>query len=186
MAAPAQEGDTDMPAPPVVQDYASETFTRLNALAAELGAHGWAATVQSRRGGPPTLHAQNPVREARALSEHIHARPDAGGTWAYWWPWAEVIAYEPADAAAIIVRALRPAGHTLVKTAGTSPGQTTTPDTGPAGMEAALRDAAQFLLRTGSIHPDLTSQTLLRCLRRYRAHLYAVVKASQQPDSLGT
>ena len=174
-----------MEAQPVVQDYASETFTRLNALAAELGALGWAATVQSRRGGRPTLHAQNPVREARALSEHICARPDAGGTWAYWWPWAEVIAYEPGQAAAIIVRALRPAGHTVTKPT-TTPGPAT-PDPGPAGMQAALRDAEQFLLRTGSIHPDLTSQTLLRCLRRYRAHLYAVVTASrQQPDSLGT
>ncbi|HEY3903232.1 MAG TPA: hypothetical protein VGM14_04870 [Streptosporangiaceae bacterium] len=168
-----------MSAHPVVQDYPSETFTRLNALAAELGAHGWTATVQSRRGGPPTLHAQNPVREARALSEHIGARPDAGGAWAYWWPWAEVIAYDPGQAAAIIVRALCPAGHTLTKPAGRSPGRATTSDPGPAGMQAALRDAEQFLLRTGSIHPDLTSQTLLRCLRRYRAHLYAVVTAGR-------
>jgi hypothetical protein len=174
-----------MPAQPAVQDNMSETFTRLNALAAELGARGWTAAVQSRRGGPPTLHAQNPVREARALSEHIQARPDLGGAWAYWWPWAEVIAYEPADAAAIIVRTLRPAGHALTKPDDSISGQTATPDPGPADMETALRDAAQFLLRTGSLHPDLTSQTLLRCLRRYRAHLHAVVKASQL-DSLGT
>ncbi len=176
-----------MEAQPVVQDSTSETFARLNALAAELGAHGWTATVQSKRGGPPTLHARNPVREARALSEHIHARPDADGAWAYWWPWAEVIAHSPAEAAAIIVRALRPAGHTITKPTGTNPGQTTMPDPGPADLETALQDAEQFLLRTGSIHPDLTAQTLLRCLRRYRAHLWAVVTAGrQQPDSIGT
>jgi hypothetical protein len=171
---------------PVVQDYPSETFTRLNDLATELGVRGWTATIQSKRGGPPTLHAQNPVREARALSEHIHARPETGGAWAYWWPWAEVIAYEPADAAAIIVRALRPAGHTITKPADANSGQTSTPDHGAADMQTALRDAAQLLLRTGSIQPDVTAQTLFRCLRRYRAHLYAVVKASQPPDSLGT
>jgi hypothetical protein len=84
--------------------------SRLAALAAELAGHGWTASVRTPRGRLPRLHARNPEPGAAALSETIHARPRTDGTWAYWWPWAEQIAETPAKAAAVIVRALRPAG----------------------------------------------------------------------------
>jgi hypothetical protein len=88
---------------------------RLDALAAELAGHGWSASVQAPRGGLPRLLARNPVPGARALSETVHARPRTDGTWAYWWPWADLIADTPAGAAAVIVRVLRPADEISVR-----------------------------------------------------------------------
>lgn len=82
-----------------------EAVAWLSALAAELEAYGWSASLQAKRGGAPSLHARNPVPGAGALSEHIHARPDAEGNWAFWWPWGDVIAHAPDDAAWIIVSA---------------------------------------------------------------------------------
>jgi hypothetical protein len=156
-----------------------EAVARLTALAAELDGYGWTASMQAKRGGPPSLHARNPVPGAGALSEHIHARPDADGNWAYWWPWADMIAHAPDDAAWIIVSALRPAGDTIGMRAGSAPG--------PADLDAALQNAEQFLLRTGSLHADLAARTLFQWLSRYRQYLWAVVNAGRQrPDSLGT
>lgn len=178
---------------PGLQDNSSEITNRLDALATELHTHGWTAEIQSKRGGPPTLHARNPIRGANALSEHIYARPDANGAWAYWWPWAEIIADAPADAAAIIVRVLRPAEHTITRRpsedANHAPGNVSAancqPNDGtqqPTGtdFETTLRNAEQFLTRTGSAHPDLSATTLLRYLKRYRTHLSNVVNAARQ------
>jgi hypothetical protein len=88
----------------------AETLGRLDALASELAACGWASAVQTPRGKLPRLHARNPDPEAAALSEIVFALPSTEGTWAYWWPWREQIAERAADAAAVIVRVLRPAG----------------------------------------------------------------------------
>lgn len=89
---------------------AADTIARLDALAAELGTHGWTARLHTPRGRPPRLHARNPEPGAAALSEHIYAQPRPDGTWMYWWPWAEPIAETAPDTAAIITRVLRPAG----------------------------------------------------------------------------
>jgi hypothetical protein len=87
----------------------SDIVARLNALAAELAAQGWTARVHEPEGRNPSLHARNPEPGAVALSEHIYAKPVADGSWMYWWPWAQPIADDPAAAAAIIIRVLRPA-----------------------------------------------------------------------------
>ncbi len=81
----------------------------LDALAAELSARGWPSRVRTVPGRVPGLRAVNPEPGAGALSEDIYARPGTGGRWTYWWPWAEPIADDPASAAAVIVRVLRPA-----------------------------------------------------------------------------
>jgi hypothetical protein len=81
----------------------------LDALAAELSARGWSSRVRTVPGRVPGLRAVNPEPGASALSEDIYARPGQGGGWVYWWPWAEPIAADPAGAAAVIVRVLRPA-----------------------------------------------------------------------------
>ncbi len=87
----------------------AHTVIRLDALAAELTARGWHATLEAPPGRAPSLHAHNPEPGARALSERIYAQPRADGTWIYWWPWAQPIATTPATAAEIIIRVLRPA-----------------------------------------------------------------------------
>jgi hypothetical protein len=87
----------------------AEMIARLDALATELTAHGWTASVQAAPGHTPRLYARNPEPGAAALSESIYAQPRADGTWSYWWPWAEPIAETADTAAAIIVRVLRPA-----------------------------------------------------------------------------
>jgi hypothetical protein len=87
----------------------SEVITRLDALAAELAALGWTGHLQTAPGRRPNLHVRNPVPGAAALSEHIYTDRSADGNWTFWWPWADPIASEPAEAAAIIVRVLRAA-----------------------------------------------------------------------------
>jgi hypothetical protein len=85
----------------------ADTISRLNVLAGELSAYGWAAHVRALPGQLPSLRACNPEPGAAALSEDIYARPGTDGDWQYWWPWAERIASDPAAAAAVIVRVLR-------------------------------------------------------------------------------
>jgi|HubBroStandDraft_1064217.scaffolds.fasta_scaffold08047_8 hypothetical protein len=87
---------------------ADDAIGHLDALAAELLAHGWDAQVRRLPGRPPSLHARNPVRGAGALSEDIYTKPGQDGSWGYWWPWGEPIARDPASAAAVIVCVLRP------------------------------------------------------------------------------
>jgi hypothetical protein len=87
----------------------ADAIARLDALAAELAAHGWTTRLHAQRGRAPSLHARNPEPGAAALSEHIYAQPRPDGTWMYWWPWAEPIAETAPDTAAIITRVLRPA-----------------------------------------------------------------------------
>lgn len=89
----------------------TDIIDQLNALAAELSAHGWAADVRTGRGRPPCVHTRNPEPGAAALAEDIYARPGTDGQWAYWWPWEQRIAGSPASAAAAIVRTLRSAGR---------------------------------------------------------------------------
>ena len=87
----------------------TEIVARLDALAEELAARGWASSVQAPNGRLPRLHARNPVPGAGALSEDIFAQPRADGTWVYWWPWAQPIAEAADRTAEVIVRVLRPA-----------------------------------------------------------------------------
>jgi hypothetical protein len=82
----------------------------LEALAAALSAYGWTAYVRTVPGRVASVRAGNPEPGAAALSEDIYAKPGPDGGWEYWWPWAERIAADPASAAAVIVRVLRPAG----------------------------------------------------------------------------
>jgi hypothetical protein len=91
-------------------DQTADIMNRLDALADELAALGWTTQLHAAPGRTPSLHARNPEPGAAALSEHIYAQPRTDGAWAYWWPWAEPIAAAPAEAAAIIVHVLRPAG----------------------------------------------------------------------------
>lgn len=95
---------------PGPQLASTDVIEQLNALAAELSGHGWAADVRTSGGKPPRLHARNPEPGAAALAEDIYFRPGEGGQGAYWWPWDQLIAASPAGAAAAIVRALRSAG----------------------------------------------------------------------------
>ena len=99
--------DTEMPA--CIDVEAAALRSALDALAAELSARGWTSRVRRLPGRLPGLRVVNPEPGASALSEDIYARPDQGGGWVYWWPWAEPIADDPAGAAAVIVRVLRSA-----------------------------------------------------------------------------
>ncbi|GEM_PF-1814224 len=87
----------------------ADIIARLDALATELAALGWPTRLHTPHGRLPRLHARNPEPGAAALSEYIIARPDADGSWRYWWPWNEPIADTAVTAAAIIIRVLRPA-----------------------------------------------------------------------------
>jgi hypothetical protein len=84
----------------------------LEALASELTAQGWTASLHTPDGRLPSLYVQNPYAEK--LSEHIYAGPDADSTWFYWWSWADTIAptANPAGTATTITRVLRAATQT--------------------------------------------------------------------------
>jgi hypothetical protein len=82
----------------------------LDALVAELSTLGWTAKIRTLPGHRPGVRASNPEPGATALSEDIYVRPGQGGGWEFCWPWAQPIASDPAAAAAVIVRVLRPAG----------------------------------------------------------------------------
>lgn len=100
-------------------DTIADTTDRLDALAAELDAYGWAARLDAPADRIPCLHARCPEPGATAAGENIYVQRKADGTWTYWWAWAEPIATTPADAAAAIVRALRrPASREEQATAG--------------------------------------------------------------------
>jgi hypothetical protein len=64
----------------------------LESLGDELRDRGFAVRLMIPQGGPPSLHVVNPL--ASALAENILAE-STGGTWWFWWSWAERIA--PAD-----------------------------------------------------------------------------------------
>ncbi len=87
-----------------------DVIAGLDALASELSARGWQARVRTLPGRIPSLLTCNPEPGASALSEDIYTKPAGDGGWEYWWPWAEPIAADPADAAAVIVRVLRAQG----------------------------------------------------------------------------
>lgn len=97
---------------PAPTDSVAEVTARLEALAAELDTRGWSSRLDVPLGRLPSLYARNPEHGAAALSEHIYAQPstDSGSEWTYWWPWAEPIAHSAADAATVIIRALRATG----------------------------------------------------------------------------
>jgi hypothetical protein len=86
-----------------------ETLARLEALGSELGGQGWRTrlVVQARR--VPYLQVTSPEPGAAALTEAVYYGPRAD-EWFFWWSWAEPIATEVPDAAAIIARVLRSAG----------------------------------------------------------------------------
>lgn len=94
---------TTVPAPAA---GGSSIITQLDALAAELAGRGWAARLETPPRRLPRLHVQNPA--VPALSEYIYAQPRRDGSWTYWWPWAQPIGSAAAEAAAIIIGALRP------------------------------------------------------------------------------
>jgi hypothetical protein len=85
-----------------------ETLARLEALGSELDRQGWRTrlVVQARR--VPYLQVTSPEPGA-ALPEAIYGGPRADEWW-FWFSWAEPIATEVPDAAAIIARVLRSAG----------------------------------------------------------------------------
>jgi hypothetical protein len=89
---------------PVQSAWVPSAITQLDALAAELADHGWAARLETPPRRLPRLEVQNPT--APALSEYIYAQPRRDGTWNYWWPWAQPIASAAAEAAAIIIGVL--------------------------------------------------------------------------------
>ncbi|HEY7430954.1 MAG TPA: hypothetical protein VH641_09490 [Streptosporangiaceae bacterium] len=87
---------------------ADKQIARLDALAAEVIAHGWTAYVTTPLGRPVRLFVQDPGDPAMC-SYIVTAPDDASGEWWYWFGWAERIAPAemPATAAAAIVRVLR-------------------------------------------------------------------------------
>jgi hypothetical protein len=93
------------PSAPAVEVPGS--ITQLDAVAAELARHGWAARLEAPPGRLPCLHVQNPA--APASSGHVYAQRRHDGIWTYWWSWAQAIASTPAEAAAIIVATLQAA-----------------------------------------------------------------------------
>ena len=87
---------------------ADKQIARLDALAAEMIAHGWAAYITTPLGRPVRLFVQDP--SDTAMCSYIVAAPDdATGEWWYWFGWAERIAPAavPATAAEAIVATLR-------------------------------------------------------------------------------
>jgi hypothetical protein len=94
---------------PAARGGSAGTITRPGAPAAELNSRGRTASAQAPPGGPPGLHAPNPEPCAAALPDSIPARPQTDGRRPNWRPLAEPVAGTAAAAAAIIVRALRPA-----------------------------------------------------------------------------
>jgi len=83
-------------------------ISMLEALGTELGDAGWIARLMVAPGRAPCLYVQNPEPGAAALAEHVYAALRDDGFW-FWWSWAEPIAREPGDTAALIRRALRAA-----------------------------------------------------------------------------
>jgi hypothetical protein len=84
------------------------TISQLDALAAELAGHLWAARLEAPADRLPRLHVQNPA--VPALSEYVYAQPRRDGTWTYWWQGAQPIAGAAAEAAAIIISSLQADG----------------------------------------------------------------------------
>lgn len=81
---------------------------RLDALAAELTARGWAAYVTTACGRPARLFVQNP-RDPGMCADVMAAAESGTGDWWFWFGWAERIAPvgAPDTAAAVIVTELR-------------------------------------------------------------------------------
>jgi hypothetical protein len=100
-----------MPAPKtsVVPVPGEGTIVRLDALAAEMTARGWAAYVTTPSGRPPRLFVQHP-RQSTVGDTVLAAVGDATGEWGYWFGHAERITPCdcPAKAAEAVVRALTP------------------------------------------------------------------------------
>jgi hypothetical protein len=93
-----------------IADTNEKAIAELRGLGAELGRLGWVSQLRAGPDRVPGLYVQNPEAGATALNEQIFAAPKADGWW-YWWSWAEPIARDPAETAAIISRTLRSAGH---------------------------------------------------------------------------
>jgi hypothetical protein len=97
-----------MPVPAPAPTTIETVIAMLQALGTELNAAGWATRLRIAPGRAPALLVQNPEPGAAALSETIYAAPKDDGFW-FWWSWAEPIARDTAETAALIRRALRAA-----------------------------------------------------------------------------
>jgi hypothetical protein len=91
-----------------ITEVTEKAVAELQGLRAELGRIGWISQLRAGPNCVPSLYVQNPEPGAMALNEQILAAPQADGWW-YWWSWAERIAQDPAETAAIIRRTLRSA-----------------------------------------------------------------------------
>jgi hypothetical protein len=103
-----------------ITEVTEKAVAELQGLRAELGRIGWISQLRARPGYAPSLYVQNPEPGATALNEQILAAPQADGWW-FWWSWAERIAQDPAETAAIISRTLRsaaPLGNAAAATSG--------------------------------------------------------------------
>ena len=96
-----------MPAPTPATTIET-VISMLESLGTELDAAGWTTRLKIAPGRAPALFVRNPEPGAAALNEHIYAAPKDDGFW-FWWSWAEPIARDTAQAAAMIRRALRAA-----------------------------------------------------------------------------
>jgi hypothetical protein len=89
-----------------ITEVTEKAIAELQGLRAELSRLGWISRLRAGPDRVPSLYVQNPEPGATALNEQIIAAPQADGWW-FWWSWAERIAQDPAETAAIIRRALR-------------------------------------------------------------------------------
>jgi hypothetical protein len=104
-----QDRITRLEARTIVRPAAADLIGRLQTLASELAARGFAAHLSTAR--HPCVRVVN--RQATALSELIYAaRYDADGFIWFWWSWAERIcpADDPQHAAGKIAHVLTPQG----------------------------------------------------------------------------
>jgi hypothetical protein len=81
---------------------------RLDVLGAELTPLGWHTRLTAHPGMLPSLLIRDTAPGAPAISDDIYA-VDLGGRWFYWW--SRSCGSDPADAARIITRVMRSAGH---------------------------------------------------------------------------
>jgi hypothetical protein len=97
-----------MPSTQICPGTTRTAITRLDALGSELARLGWETRLATRRGTLPSLLIRDTAPGAPAISDDIYA-VDLGGRWFYWW--SRSCGSDPADAARIITRVMRSAGH---------------------------------------------------------------------------
>jgi len=92
------------------EDAAREAVARLEALAEDLEARGFAARLVDVGGYAAVRVAHRVVSQ---LSETVYAAPAVGGAWWFWWSWADPIVpvSEVETAAFKIAYVLTPSGR---------------------------------------------------------------------------